>query len=182
MLFVKSNTPLTFVPGESKTNWLRLLNVTVPPSVKVPLSPETVIVFRVATEKFSEIDSMWSVYSYEGDYNPVHSHMCKTLTGVCAVTWTKIPESISNVSITEKEDTHNNNGLDGHFSIHYGRTTLMDAETLRPPQESNIVPKVGDIYMFPAWLQHVVYPFNGEGERVSVAANINMWNKNEENK
>jgi hypothetical protein len=136
----------------------------------------------VATEKFSEIDSMWSVYSYEGDYNPVHSHMCKTLTGVCAVTWTKIPESISNVSITEKEDTHNNNGLDGHFSIHYGRTTLMDAETLRPPQESNIVPKVGDIYMFPAWLQHVVYPFNGEGERVTVAANINMWNKNEETK
>jgi hypothetical protein len=29
--------------------------------------------------------------------------------------------------------------------------------------------------MFPCWLQHMVYPFEGEGERRTVAANLNVW-------
>jgi len=29
--------------------------------------------------------------------------------------------------------------------------------------------------MFPSWLTHMVYPFEGEGERRTVAANLNVW-------
>jgi hypothetical protein len=29
--------------------------------------------------------------------------------------------------------------------------------------------------MFPSWLQHMVYPFEGPGERRTVAANLNVW-------
>ena len=34
------------------------------------------------------------------------------------------------------------------------------------------LPKVGDLYVFPAHLMHVAYPFFGEGERRSFSANI----------
>jgi hypothetical protein len=36
-------------------------------------------------------------------------------------------------------------------------------------------PEVGKMYFFPSWLQHMVYPFKGEGERRTVAANLNAF-------
>ncbi len=42
-----------------------------------------------------DIDKLWSVHSYEGDYNPLHDHGTKTAMGVSCTTWTKIPEQIS---------------------------------------------------------------------------------------
>ena len=51
----------------------------------------------------------------------------------------------------------------------------MDVERLRPPQSSIFQPQVGKLYMFPSWLQHMVYPFKGDGERRTVAANLNVW-------
>jgi hypothetical protein len=36
-------------------------------------------------------------------------------------------------------------------------------------------PEVGKFFMFPSWLQHMVYPFQGDGERRTVAANLNVW-------
>ena len=36
-------------------------------------------------------------------------------------------------------------------------------------------PEVGAIYLFPSWLSHMVYPFKGEGERRTVASNLNCW-------
>ena len=41
-------------------------------------------------------------------------------------------------------------------------------------------PEVGKFFMFPSWLQHSVYPFEGEGERRTVAANLNVWQVNEQ--
>jgi hypothetical protein len=29
--------------------------------------------------------------------------------------------------------------------------------------------------LFPSWMQHMVYPFRGEGERRTVAANLNCF-------
>jgi len=29
--------------------------------------------------------------------------------------------------------------------------------------------------MFPSWLNHMVYPFEGEGERRTIAGNLNVW-------
>jgi hypothetical protein len=34
--------------------------------------------------------------------------------------------------------------------------------------------------MFPSGLQHMVYPFFGEGERRTVAANLNCWDIQEQ--
>ena len=51
----------------------------------------------------------------------------------------------------------------------------MNTQRLRPPQSASIQPKVGRQLMFPSWMQHMVYPFFGKGERRTVAANLNVW-------
>ena len=64
----------------------------------------------------------------------------------------------------------------------------MNTEKLRPPQSISLQPMVGRQLMFPSWMQHMVYPFFGEGERRTVAANLNCWQtepkgeKNEDSK
>jgi len=38
-----------------------------------------------------------------------------------------------------------------------------------------MTPEVGKLLLFPSWLQHMVYPFKGEGERRTIASNLNCW-------
>ena len=40
-----------------------------------------------------------------------------------------------------------------------------------------VYPKTGDLYMFPALLQHWVAPFKSKCTRISVSGNIRMLNK-----
>jgi len=34
------------------------------------------------------------------------------------------------------------------------------------------IPQAGDLYIFPATLTHVVFPFKSKGERISIGANF----------
>jgi len=35
-------------------------------------------------------------------------------------------------------------------------------------------PQAGLMVVFPAWIEHWVHPFFGEGNRISIAANVTM--------
>lgn len=124
------------------------------------------------------MDELWSVHSYEKDYNPIHSHGTKTLMGISVTTWTKVPQQILDqpTSGSPTYDLYNASGhCDGYLAFSYGRQHVTDIETLRPPQSFVLQPQVGKLYLFPSWLQHMVYPFEGKGERRTVAANLNCW-------
>ena len=123
--------------------------------------------------KMIDIDELWSVHSYEGDYNPIHDHGTKTLTGISTTTWTKVPEQIGKQG--HKTLYNDSVACDGFLAFTYGRNEIMNTQRLRPPQSCTIQPVVGKQLMFPSWLQHMVYPFFGEGERRTVAANLNCW-------
>ena len=132
--------------------------------------------------KTIDIDELWSVHSYEGDYNPIHDHGTKTLTGISTTTWTKVPEQIGRQGdgkTPQDFSLYNDSGAcDGFLAFVYGRNEIMNTKRLRPPQSCTIKPEVGKQLMFPSWLQHMVYPFFGEGERRTVAANLNCWDTN----
>lgn len=68
----------------------------------------------------------------------------------------------------------------GGLAFSYGRNSLLDKERLAPPQSFIIKPEVGKMLMFPSWLTHMVYPFEGDGERRTVAANLNVWKVEED--
>ena len=130
------------------------------------------------TNKRVEMDELWSVHSYERDYNPIHSHGTKTLMGVSATMWTKVPQQILDLPTSGTPDysLYNASGhSDGCLAFSYGKQHVTDIDTLTPPQSFVIRPEVGKLYLFPSWLQHMVYPFQGKGERRTVAANLNCW-------
>ena len=131
--------------------------------------------------KIVDIDELWSVHSYEGDYNPIHDHGTKTLTGISTTTWTKVPKQIGKMGEArlDREQTFSlfkaSGACDGFLAFTYGRNQIMDVQRLRPPQSISMQPKVGRQLIFPSWMQHMVYPFFGKGERRTVAANLNVW-------
>ena len=138
------------------------------------------------TNKLIDIDELWSVHSYEGDYNPIHDHGTKTITGISTTTWTKVPKQIGEMGETSLDNNqdfslYNSSGAcDGFLAFTYGRNEIMNTQKLRPPQSITLQPIVGRQLVFPSWMQHMVYPFFGKGERRTVAANLNVWDKEEE--
>ena len=124
------------------------------------------------------IDETWSVHSYDGDYNPIHDHGTKTIMGISTTAWTKVPQQIldqpaAGSPLYNKYDA--SGACDGYLAFNYGRNEIMNVERLRPPQSFEVQPEVGKLYIFPSWLSHMVYPFKGEGERRTVASNLNCW-------
>tara|TARA_R110002020_G_scaffold133987_2_gene298983 strand:- start:1986 stop:2681 length:696 start_codon:yes stop_codon:yes gene_type:complete len=124
-----------------------------------------------------EIDELWSVHSYAGDYNPIHDHGTQTAMGVSCTTWTKVPSQISKLKAPEEGMSYFNSSgcVDGFLEFVFGRNSVLDKERLMPVQDCVIKPTVGRLYFFPSWLQHMVYPFRGKGERRTVAANFNCF-------
>ena len=135
------------------------------------------------TPKAVAIDETWSVHSYEGDYNPIHDHGTKTIMGISTTRRTKVPQQILDqpVAGSPQYSLYQSSGdCDGYIAFQYGRNELMNTDRLRPPQSFVIQPEVGKLLVFPSWLQHMVYPFKGEGERRTVASNLNCWDMQEQ--
>ncbi len=124
-----------------------------------------------------QIDETWSVHSYDGDYNPIHDHGTKTLMGISTTAWTKVPPQIGNVNAQSPTySLYNESGhSDGCIAFQYGQVSVIDSERLKPAQSFVMTPEVGKLLIFPSWLQHMVYPFKGEGERRTIASNLNCW-------
>ena len=129
-------------------------------------------------DKQVQIDETWSVHSYDGDYNPIHDHGTKTLMGISTTAWTKVPPQIG-AKATANSPTYslyNESGhSDGCIAFQYGQVSVIDSERLKPAQSFVMTPEVGKLLIFPSWLQHMVYPFKGEGERRTIASNLNCW-------
>ena len=101
-----------------------------------------------------EIKSCWAVCQYESDYNPIHWH-----TGdISAVTYTKIPDDFG--SSYKKEN------LNGNIAFIHGARQLTSASVF------NIKPEIGDLFIFPNYMMHTVYPFFSKEERRSVSFNV----------
>jgi uncharacterized protein (TIGR02466 family) len=99
---------------------------------------------------------MWVVSQREKDFNPIHQHGGE-LSGIV---YLKVPPQINPRKFPE-----------GYLEFVHGRSK---PETLDFNGSRAVLPVVGDVYIFPAWLQHIVYPFYGEGERRSLSFNILM--------
>ena len=138
---------------------------------------------KLKAPKAVAIDETWSVHSYEGDNNPIHDPGTKTIMGISTTGWTKVPQQILDqpVAGSPEYSLYNTSGVcDGYIAFNYGLNQLMDTDRLRPPQSFVMQPEVGKLLVFPSWLQHMVYPFKGEGERRTIASNLNCWDVSQE--
>ena len=128
------------------------------------------------------VDSMWTVHSYEGDYNPLHDHGTKSDMGLSCIFYMKVPDQIKNLGNPDEEFAGLNNSsgaVDGFTYLTWGTNGHRDVNMLRPVTEEYIQPVEGMLIMFPSWLRHSVNPFFGEGERRTFSANISINPTNE---
>ena len=96
----------------------------------------------------------------------MHFHFGK-LSGVIYI---KVPEQIADGTREKEHGVPENHGLcDGRLEIIYGSNYPFNFGTIG---HRKITPVEGDMYVFPAWLPHTVYPFKGEGERRIVSFNL----------
>jgi hypothetical protein len=112
------------------------------------------------------IRGCWGISNKEDDYNPVHWHFGK-LSGVIYI---KVPEQISSGAREREHGFQQHHGLcDGRLEIIYGSSYPFNFGTIG---HKRITPVEGEMYVFPAWTAHAVYPFKGEGERRIVSFNL----------
>ena len=109
-----------------------------------------------------EYKSAWIVRQFAGEYNPAHIH---TECSMSCVGYLRLPEKIEEEWEEDYKDHYPSNG---HIEFLHGSAGKMHQHTLM------VKPSVGDFFIFPADLIHMVYPFKSEGERRSFSMNIEV--------
>jgi len=120
----------------------------------------------------------WTVHSYAGDFNPLHSHGVRTSAGLSCILYLKVPEQIENIADPSEEGISLNQSsgtVDGFTYFTWGDGDNQDVNRFRPVTEEYVKPEVGTMLIFPNWLRHAVMPFFGDGERRTFSANMNIF-------
>ena len=106
----------------------------------------------------TEMQSIWSVSQYENEYNPQHNHShCQ----ISAVLYLKIP------AMKPRNIPNKPREKDGQIEF-----TFCTNESIFTTGSFVARPKPGMCLLFPNSLYHQVYPFQGSGERRSIAFNM----------
>ena len=121
-----------------------------------------------------EINDVWTVHQYENDYNPLHDHGSEHWSALSGFVHLKVPPQIAGKKLAELDHHGSHGAMDGVTALHWGSISGREIPTFKYPTADFIVPEPGVFYLFPIWLDHLVYPFTGEGERRTLSWNINV--------
>jgi len=115
---------------------------------------------------FKLLIDAWANINRKGDYNVVHTHPNCMYSGVYYVRQGDPGKTIPYSGLLEI--------LDPREAANYVqiRHSVFDAREF-----VENVP--GRMLLWPSWLKHWVHPYQGEGERISVAFNVNVIEKDE---
>ena len=100
-----------------------------------------------------ELNSIWVNEMKAGEYNPVHIHQGTRFTGLSSVMILKLPKDMG------PEYARPDQPLNGQLQM-LGNIAGQFAKTDYSPQM-----KIGDFYVFPYDIRHVVYPFTNKKEK-----------------
>jgi len=109
------------------------------------------------------IDS-WANVNRPGDYNVVHTHPNCMFSGVYYVTRGDPDPEVPHGGLLEM--------LDPREAANYVQVTdtVLDARVF-------FENKPGRMLLWPSWVKHMVHPHVGEGERISIAFNVNVMER-----
>lgn len=113
-------------------------------------------------KKIKKIDilNLWIVRQYKGEYNPIHYHE-GDLSGVGYI---KLPKDMTKNKLLKNKKIRTNGTID----FVNGQRAFLSKSIY------NVIPKVGDLILFPNYLMHTAYPFNKDGERRSFSFNAKI--------
>jgi len=110
-------------------------------------------------------DDLWINYMKAGDFNPMHTHG----GDYSFVIFLQVPDKLKQ----EMRDFKGTSAKPGMLMFEY----TQQAKPRWATTGTAIAPETGDMYIFPALLQHWVAPFKSKVERISVSGNIRIQNK-----
>lgn len=115
---------------------------------------------KINNIKEIKILNLWVVRQFQGEYNPVHYHN-GDLSGVG---YLRLPKNMTkNKKVNNKKFNTN-----GTIDFINGQKAFLNKSLY------NVVPKIGDIIIFPNYLMHTAYPFNEGFERRSFSFNVSL--------
>ena len=107
------------------------------------------------------VSDLWCNFQKANEFNPPHNH-----GGLLSfVIYLKVPKEIKEECIKHQE-TKSSAGP-GSISFFMGDSDKKNSLT-----NNSFFPEEGDMFIFPAWLKHWVYPYRSDATRVSVSGNI----------
>jgi uncharacterized protein (TIGR02466 family) len=115
---------------------------------------------KIKNIKKIKILNLWVVRQFKGEYNPIHYHE-GDLSGVG---YLKLPKGMTNNKMVKNKKLKTNGTID----FINGQKGFLSKSIY------NVVPKIGDLLIFPNYLMHTAYPFNIEGERRSFSFNAKI--------
>ncbi|WP_145595874.1 putative 2OG-Fe(II) oxygenase [Candidatus Pelagibacter sp. FZCC0015] len=112
--------------------------------------------------KFS-MKGSWVVRQFQNEYNPTHWHDGH----ISGAGFLKVPKNFGS-NIQKNKQSYQG----GNLQLIHGSRMFLSQSII------NIVPKVGDLYLFPNYLMHTVFPFKYTNEeRRSISFNAVIDNK-----
>src|SRR6056300_793614 len=115
---------------------------------------------KIKNIKEIRILNLWVVRQFKGEYNPIHYHE-GDLSGVGYI---KLPKDMTKNKLVKNKKIRTNGTID----FVNGQRAFLSKSIY------NVVPKVGDLILFPNYLMHTAYPFNKYGERRSFYFNAKI--------
>jgi len=115
---------------------------------------------KIKNIKKIKILNLWVVRQFKGEYNPIHYHE-GDLSGVG---YLKLPKGMTNNKMVKNKQLKTNGTID----FINGQKGFLSKSIY------NVVPKIGELLIFPNYLMHTAYPFNIEGERRSFSFNAQI--------
>ena len=110
-----------------------------------------------------DINSIWVNEMKAGDYNPVHIHQGKIYTGLSSVMFLKIPNDMGPEIARPDQPMNGQLQILGNGGGQFGKSDFSPKVT------------VGDFFVFPYDMRHVVYPFTNKKEkRRTLVCNVDV--------
>ena len=115
---------------------------------------------KINNIKKIKILNFWIVRQFKGEYNPVHYHS----GDISGVGYIRLP-----IGMTKNKYVNNKKiKTNGTIDFINGQRSFLSKSIF------NIVPKIGELILFPNYLMHTAYPFNIKGERRSFSFNAKI--------
>tara|TARA_B100001063_G_C16754816_1_gene552477 strand:+ start:889 stop:1479 length:591 start_codon:yes stop_codon:yes gene_type:complete len=115
---------------------------------------------KIFNVKDIRILNLWVVRQFKGEYNPVHFHN----GDISGVGYIKLPKNMTKNKMVKNKKFKTNGTID----FINGQKNFLSRSIY------NVIPKVGELILFPNYLMHTAYPFNIKGERRSFSFNAKI--------
>mgnify|MGYP003113706479 FL=1 len=103
----------------------------------------------------------WVNYMTKFESNPMHKHS----GDLSFVIYTQVPDELTKEINNNKSDTSCPGTINFMYKLLHCDLSIS---------QHNILPKIGDLLIFPASLNHCVNHFQSDGERISVSGNLEI--------